>query len=264
MNAKDEQKTIASRFSASSATYDRAAVVQPMVVEKVFHMLARVGAVDRILEIGCGTGSLTEKLVGRFPETWIDAVDVSDKMIALSQRRLAGNSRIRWIISTVGDLPGTAVYPLIVSSSSLHWISPVDTGLIKLSLLLRDGGYLIFALMVDGTLGELRECRLRVAAHKPPLGSLPSTKQVRHALRNAGLRVLENREETERISYPSAAVLLQGVHDQGSTGGRISLSAAPMNRGELRRLVMDYDASYKSDGGVYATYCVSYFVAKKA
>jgi len=264
MNVSHNQMSIAARFSASSNTYDEVAVIQPMVVENVFKMIVSPRSIDQILEIGCGTGLLTGKIIQRFPSARIDAVDISAKMVMRSRTRLAANGRIRWSVADVLDLPESVMYPLIVSSSSLHWISPISDGMTKLSRLLKRNGYLVFALMVHGTLGELRDARLRVAPQKPPQGSLPSAPEVRQSLQYAGLCILEEFEETVRIHYPSASILLRRIHDQGLTGGRVSASMLPMNRDELRHLVMDYDARYKSDKGVYATYHVAYFKAVKS
>lgn len=257
-------RSIAARFSASSATYDQAAEIQPKVVDKVFQMLAPLGSVDRILEIGCGTGLLTEKIITKFPAARIDAVDISCKMIERSTTRLAAYNGIRWLISDVRNLPETTtMYSLIVSSSSLHWINPIKAGLAKCSCLLKKDGYLISALMVQGTLCELHASRLRVAPHKPPQERLPSMQEVRHAFQNTELHILDEAEDTMHVHYPSAEVLLRRIHDQGSTGGPFSISTLPMNRRELHDLVVDYNACYNSNGGVYATYHVAYFRASK-
>ncbi len=258
------QKSIASRFSASSTSYDQAVVIQPIVVDKIFKMIMSAGAVDRVLEIGCGTGLLTKKIITHFPSARIDAVDISGKMIARSKTQLAAHPGIRWLISDIMNLPETTMYPLIVSSSALHWINPVEAGLAKCACLLKKDGCFISAMMVQGTLGELHASRLRVAPHKPPRQSLPSMREIRHALQNTGFRILDIIEDVTRVNHPSAEVLLRRIHDQGSTGGPISISTFPMNRKELHDLSSDYNACYKSDSGVYATYRVVYFrVVKK-
>ena len=41
---------------------------------------------------------------------------------------------------------------------------------------------------------------------------------------------------------------------QGATGGKVSAGNAPLKRTELSQLVADYQETYASDGGVYATY----------
>ena len=262
MKKEADRMSVAARFSASAGTYDQATVIQPQVAEKVFSMINALDSPGRVLEIGCGTGLLTEKLTKHFPTVRIDAVDISEKMISRSMKRFA-NRTIKWSVADVMDLPESVMYPLIISSSALHWINPVASVLTKLSRLLSRDGHLIFALMVNGTLGELHAARIRVAPHKPPMGLLPSVSEVRHAVQASGLRILEDSEENIRLNYPSASLLLSRIHDQGSTGGNVSASVVPMNRSELRDLVMDYDTRYKCDDGVYATYHIACFKAVK-
>ena len=54
--------------------------------------------VDRILELGCGTGELSLKLLNRFPTAQIIAVDYSPRMLQYAQEkiRVAGYQE-RWI-----------------------------------------------------------------------------------------------------------------------------------------------------------------------
>ena len=259
----DEHRQLALRFSAASGTYDRAARAQPLVVERVCEMLACADSADSILEIGCGTGMLTERLVERFPAARINALDVSGRMIARARRKLVGKGNIRWHVCDVWNMPSLPSHSLVVSCSALHWLNPLDTVFGKLAELIVEGGSLVFGLMVEGTLAELRAARLRAAPGKPPLGSLPSAAAVKTALREASLDILDQREERIVLNYSSAAELLQSLHDQGVTGGRVSSGAAPLCRSELRRLAADYDASFRNDGGVQATYRVAYFSAKK-
>ncbi len=258
-----EDKTIALRFSASSGTYDQAAMVQPLVAEKIMEMLERSNPPGSILEIGCGTGMLTRQLAARFPDAQIDAVDISYKMIECARLRCVANGRIRWHVSDLRHFSPGGDYPLITSCSALHWIPPVSRIMKKISRLLAADGRLVFSLMSEGTLEELRQSRLRVAPGKPPIGKLPSVTEVSEALERAGLRILENTKERIVLSHPSATALLKSLHDQGVTGGSVSLAVAPLNRTELRKLIEDYDSSYRDHNGVYATYRAACFVAEK-
>lgn len=259
MNPRNNTISVAARFSAAAARYDEQAGVQQAVAESLDRMCAGIPAPARLLEIGCGTGLLTALVRRRFPGAGIDAVDVSPRMIAQARARLGFDGRLRWRVADLGHVPSAPRYPLIVSSSSLHWICPLEEGLVKLAALLEDGGRLVFSIMVRGTLGELRASRLRVAPHKPPAGNMPTLQQVRLSLRYAALAALDERKEIRRTTYPSAEAFLRRIHDQGLTGGLVSSAAVPLNRGELKALAADYQAHCARRGGVRASYHVAYF-----
>jgi malonyl-CoA O-methyltransferase len=88
---------IAARFSASAETYDRSACVQKAVSERVSEMVARLPEPRQVLEVGCGTGLLTERLLDVLPKAGIHALDVSEGMIKQARSRLKNAGRVTWI-----------------------------------------------------------------------------------------------------------------------------------------------------------------------
>jgi malonyl-CoA O-methyltransferase len=264
LNGEKHQRSVTARFSAAAPTYHDNADVQRIVAEKLLSLVSAPLPVDHILEIGCGTGVLTELLMKHFPTVMIHAMDVSRDMIAQARNRLSSNNHIRWFMSDLRTFDPPVLYPLIVSSSSMHWICPVEDGLRSMANLLEAGGDVLVALMLHGTLGELRTTRLRVAPHKPPLGRLPLAEEVLCGLEQTGLRVVKKCQETIRAHHVSAEAFLRTIHGQGLTGGAVSSSERPLTRGELKRLMVEYGTEFSNDGsGVFASYEVLYLKATK-
>jgi len=261
---KDEHKTIAARFSAAASTYHTSATVQRAVAKRLSAMLAGDETFDRILEIGCGTGLLTARLCRLFPRARIDALDMAGGMVTLCRARLTGAAGLHCHVADLNTFRRGASYPLIVSSSALHWMYPMAGVMETLAGMLTGQGRLVFALMVRGTLAELQAARQRVAPHKPPARQLPTMQTVRAALAHAGLHIETEQEESRRQVYASAGDLLRRLHDQGLTGGPFARSGRLLNRADLRRLALDYDRRYREGDGVYASYQVAYFRARKA
>ena len=263
-NVQKHQRSVTARFSLASATYHGKAEVQKTVAGKLLSLVGATRPVGHILEIGCGTGLLTELLLENFPTAMIHAMDASRDMIAQARDRLSAGNHIRWFMSDLRTFDSPVSYRLIVSSSSMHWISPVEDGLRRMADFLGAGGDVVVALMLHGTLRELRTTRLLVAPHKPPLGRLPLAEEVLSGLERVGLRVVTNWQETIRAHHVSAEAFLRTIHEQGLTGGMVSSSKCPLTRGELQRLRAEYEAEYHNDGpGVFASYEVLYFRATK-
>jgi ubiquinone/menaquinone biosynthesis C-methylase UbiE len=64
-----------------------------------------VGADERVLDIGCGTGNLTRALVDRLSgEGRVVAVDISPRMIEVAQRKVQ-DSRVSWLAADARQLP---------------------------------------------------------------------------------------------------------------------------------------------------------------
>jgi malonyl-CoA O-methyltransferase len=261
---KDEHRIIAARFSAAAPTYHYSATIQRAVAERLSTMLAGDETADRILEIGCGTGLLTAHLCHLFPRARIDALDMAAGMVTQCRARLAGASGLFCHVADLNKFRAEALYQLIVSSSTLHWIDPMGDVMKTLAGMLSGQGRLVFALMVRGTLAELQAARRRAAPNKPPARQLPTALTVQTALARAGLCIEKEHEESRRQAYASAEDLLRRLHEQGLTGGPLSRSRQLLNRTDLRRLARDYEAHYRDGDGVYASYQVAYFRARKA
>ncbi len=261
MSAVNHSAGIARRFGAAAGTYHDRALVQARVAGRLMQFLPASVAGRNILEIGCGTGLLTRLLVERFPTSMIDALDVADTMVAEARRRLKMFPQIHWHTSDALHFPCSKKYDLVISNCSLHWMPALDDALAHLRSCLELGGYLAFSLILDGTLPELHECRLRVASDKKPQGRLPTFEETRQHLLQSGCSILLEREDTETESFASASDFLSSIHDRGLTAGAVSRSAMPLNRKELRELAEEYNRRYQSDGhGVVATYKVGYFI----
>jgi ubiquinone/menaquinone biosynthesis C-methylase UbiE len=126
---------IAQRYEASRPGYP------DQVVEFVV-TTAGLGPGSAVLEIGCGTGQLTESLA-RYGFQ-LTAIDIGASMVAAAHERLT-NSAISFEVTSFEDLAGAdASFDLIVSSAAFHWIDP-EIGFSKSARLLRPGGW--FALL---------------------------------------------------------------------------------------------------------------------
>ena len=216
----------------------------------------------KVLDLGSGPSR--DALLLKEAGLEVVCLDASKEMIAQARNRLSANNHIRWFISDLRTFDPPVSYPLIVSSSSLHWICPIEDGLRRLADLIHAGGDVVVALMLHGTLGELRATRLRVAPHKPPLGRLPLAEEVLSGLERVGLRVVTKWQERIRARHVSAEAFLRTIHEQGLTGGAVSSSKCPLTRAELQRLRAEYEAEYNNDGsGVFASYEVLYVRATK-
>lgn len=264
MTHTSDTRSVRARFSAAAPTYDRHVGAQARAADALMALVPRGLRPARILEIGCGTGLLTGRLLERFPDAGIDAVDLSERMVHQARARVGDTPRARWFAADAAHFQAAERYPLVVSNASLHWMTPLRDGFTHLLRLLDDGGVMVFAVMVRGTLRELYEARLAVAPRKPPLGRLPTGQQVLSDLAAAGAAVSASKTEEFRVVHPDPAAFLQSLHEQGLTGGQVSRAVLPLHRGEIERLKAHYAAQYRdATGEVFASYRVLLVLASR-
>lgn len=112
---------------------------------------AVVGDACTVIDLGCGPGAITRRVVERFPQARVIAVDLDPVLIAIGRHTL-GNARDRvtWVEADLGDPGWTAALPLnevdaALSTTAIHWLSAGRiVGIYReLGRLIRRGGLLL-------------------------------------------------------------------------------------------------------------------------
>ena len=99
-----------------------------------------------IVDLGCGTGQLTRRLVERFPGATVVGVDLSAGMLGEARRAEGGGSSPRYVRGDALALPlRTESIDVAVCTESLHWYPDQEEVLAGLSRILRPGGRLVIA-----------------------------------------------------------------------------------------------------------------------
>lgn len=73
-----------------------------------------------VLELGCGTGNLTQKIKERFPRALVECVDYAPEMIKIAQEKLARFSGITYQNENFSRLVFVKKYDVVLSSLALH------------------------------------------------------------------------------------------------------------------------------------------------
>ncbi|MFH0908579.1 MAG: methyltransferase domain-containing protein [bacterium] len=264
MTTMDHAGTVCSRFSARAHTYTDYAHVQRTLAQQLCALLPAERPATPVLEVGCGTGLLTQCMLRKWPGVKIHAIDIAPGMIRRAAQVLPDSRGVRWIVADAAHYRAPSPYALVASNCALHWVHPFQDGLRSLAMLVAPGGCFAAVIMLEGTLAELREARLRAAPDKPPAGRLPTFAEVEDGLHANGLQITYASEEKKDTSNLSAREILRMIHDQGLTGGHVSRSHAPLTRREIETLVREYEFNFRTpDGFVRASYRVGFFIARK-
>ncbi|MFD8934898.1 class I SAM-dependent methyltransferase [Streptomyces sp. NPDC059578] len=106
----------------------------------------------RIVDLGCGTGSLTGRLARALPHAQVVGVDADPMMLGLAEEAVAGTGA-RLLLDDLNS-PGWAdraapdgPWEAVVSSTALHWLEPADLDALYRLLAdrLRPGGVFVDA-----------------------------------------------------------------------------------------------------------------------
>jgi ubiquinone/menaquinone biosynthesis C-methylase UbiE len=126
-------------FDGAAQLYDASRRGYPPELVEFMVATAGLHPGSAVLEVGCGTGQLTEQLVAYSFD--LTAVDIGASMTSLARRR-AGSATVRFQVAAFEELCAPAAsFDLIVSATAFHWVDP-DVRFEKAARLLRTGGWL--------------------------------------------------------------------------------------------------------------------------
>lgn len=173
-------------FDSWSRRYDRS-WLQPVLfdpVQKALVAAVAPRAPKDVLDIGCGTGRLLERLGAALPGARMVGIDASAGMLAAAHQRRPGLDLTRGTAEAL-PYPGRS-FDLVTSTLSFHHWSDQATAVSEIHRVLRPGGWFALAdATVDDIPGPLRHLVETRASQMLPLAE-------RHRLiEAAGLRVSE-------------------------------------------------------------------------
>jgi ubiquinone/menaquinone biosynthesis C-methylase UbiE len=126
-------------FDGVAQLYEASRLGYPPAIVELAVATAGLGPGSAVLEVGCGTGQLTERLACfGFRLT---AIDLGPSMINAARRRLAGSAVLFDVASFEDFAAPEASFDLIISGTAFHWVDP-EVRFRKPARLLRPGGWL--------------------------------------------------------------------------------------------------------------------------
>ncbi len=138
-----------------AATYDRSSEPQQEWASEVLARLEGIAPDATVLDVGCGTGRVTEELLALVPRGRVRAIDASPDMVELARRRLGARAEI-WCQDAL-DLDLDEPVDAIVSTATLHWVTDHDRLWKVLARALRPGGRLEIQCGGQGNIDRVRE-----------------------------------------------------------------------------------------------------------
>lgn len=184
-------------FDRWSLSYDRERLQQSTytpIHDEVLRRLAETGP-GRILDLGCGTGQLTKRMIDTFPAAGVVGADLSPGMLAKAVDRLSGDRTGGAVLvrADAHQLPfAPASFDVITCTESFHWYTDQAATMETLRDLLVPGGRLLLASIA--TITGIGEDVLRFVSQ---LGGTPiralTADHMSAIVEKAGLAVVDQR-----------------------------------------------------------------------
>jgi SAM-dependent methyltransferase len=240
------------RFGRAAAGYESQATIQARMAGILVDLWGDRAAPHSILEFGCGTGLLTDRLVRAFPESVLLATDASQGMLEAAMLQLHRPGRLDFSEqdaegsrSLARVVAARAPYDLIASGALVQWFPDLERHLrFAASLAAPAGHYLVSGFArknfpeLNALLSEPPFSYTRFPGHDPEV--------VEKAAVASGWNVLSLLDWEEKEILPSPRQVLRRLQDLGSV--RDPREGGRMNRDNLEFLLKEYGRRFAETG----------------
>ncbi len=254
---------LAQQFSGAAHRYDVWATAQAEIAAGLIPQLPAEFTPSLMIDLGCGTGLLSAKLLQRYPAASLVGIDLAAGMVEHCRKHLGTNPQARFVTGDVEDcgmlLPQAT---LIASSCVAQWFADLPATIGMWAQSLAPGGLMAFACLLQGSFCELEAAYYEALQCSFRGLRLPTPETIPMLFRANGLNPILCMEDCVTAHYGSSRAALRSFQQIGAVfqGQPDHKSLGPA---AVRRLISFYDRHVDPQGMAPVTHRVQYVIAER-
>lgn len=204
-----DKAQVAQRFAKAHQSYDLHAVVQKRICRHLMNLMLQIlpeRNFKRVLEIGCGSGSLSHQLLQRLR---IERLILNDLYPEIQQHFKAAEN-LEWLIGDIEQLAFPQALDLAVSSSALQWMADLKSVFRQAHQALQPRGYFCFSTFGQQNLQEIKALTGQGLEYLTPA-------EIQRLLLQQGFEVLHLSESLDALHFNHPREVLQHLKATGVT-----------------------------------------------
>lgn len=257
---KLDTSQIALRFAQAGQSYPEQAIVQRKIARHLSDLITQygVGQYDKVFEIGCGSGNLTQLLIQKFNIKDFILNDLyEDVQQHFGFTHVISNPQVNWLIGDIEQLEFPQNLNLVASSSALQWINDLDAIFKQAFHHLTAQAELCFSSFGQHNLHEIKSLTGQGLSYL-------SIEDLQAKLQNNGFEILHLSEQIEQLTFTHPKQVLQHLK---ATGVTATASSFRWTKQGLMDFYQNYQQfSYVDEAGVLQyrlTYHPIYCIARR-
>ncbi|MCK5902952.1 MAG: malonyl-ACP O-methyltransferase BioC [Cocleimonas sp.] len=239
-------------FERAAQTYDASAILQREIANRLVERLDYIRLQpERVLDLGCGTGDITKKMLKRYPKAQIVALDLAFSMLKKTQQH-GGWLRKKplCICADAENLPlKNNSIDLLISNLMLQWSNNLVSVFNGFQQTLAPNGLLMFTTFGPDTLKEIRMSWEKVD-DTPHTSQFIDLHDIGDALLQAGFSNPVMDMEIITMTYESVHAVMKDIKNIGASNATTGRKKGLMGKKQLAEFKAAYEL-FKDKEGLY-------------
>ncbi len=261
---KIEKKRIARSFSKAATSYDAYASIQRHVADKLLAQLKEDANVQRVLDLGSGTGYCTNELHRLYPNAEIINLDIAEAMLLFAaSRHKASGLNEKSICADAEALPFLAdTFDIIFSSLAIQWCQNYSVLFSELKRVLKAQGEFHISTFGPETLQEVSQAWQQVDSFVH-VNQFNTDLFLNNEINNNGFTKVLIEIDPMLTYYKSFEKLARELKSIGARNMNAGQGHGLNGRKKLSRLKQAFELKADKELGIPVTYQV-YFLRAQA
>jgi malonyl-CoA O-methyltransferase len=255
---------IARSFGNAAETYHQEAEIQKKVADGLISSLLpwrELLPSGPILEVGCGSGFLTRRLIEHFPDKEFVITDASAKMVQFCKNELEKEGllshKIQFQVLNADEFErGDKNYSMVISNFAPHWFKDTSVALGSLSDSIQPGGLLLCSFPDNHSFEQWYEHCLELGLPYTA-NPLPDVEEVVVKLSMGHLQI----DYYENDLFQEFDASIDFFRHLKQTGASVNVKGNALTPKQFRLLINHWDQ--KSNHKINVKWHVVYLAAKK-
>ena len=251
---------VAQAFSQAAQHYDAVAGLQRQAAD---HLIAQFGSHLRgqVMDIGCGTGYLTRRVLQQEAVTQVLGVDVAEGMLDWCREHI-NDPRCDWLQADAQALPlADNGLDRVVSSLAIQWCANDQALFSNISRVLRSDGRLFATTLGPATLSELRWAWQQVDDFQHVNEFVPQVELLK-AIQPYFSQV-DIQAHTICLKFDKVGEILRELKQLGASNHNLGASRGLTTRNQLRSMTAAYESLRDEQGQLPVSYQIYTIRAKQ-
>ena len=236
--------------------YDRGAFLQLEIAKRLLEKANTIKAApSTIVDLGAGTGIMSQLLANKFPESEIIAVDGSEQMCAEAMKKQG----FKTICADFKSLPlSDWACNAIYSNLMLQWVTEHSQVFSEVNRVLSSGGFFIFSTFGPDTMLEAKQAWAKVDEYKP-INDFADMQHTADLLAKQGMIDVVVSREIITVKYSNPKNILKDLKNLGATNATaMNKCKGWLTKSKVVKFLKHYEEFKLPDGTYPLTYEVIY------